>query len=93
MAHIYNYAENNAKAELAAVVYNKLKKVNELGSHAAAYWDYIEMEYEYEVTLDEDKVSAILGELNPNDDGLAYYSLQRRRKYTQIVKRPNKNCT
>lgn len=88
MAHIYNYAENNANAEMATVVYNQMKKPEYITWGELGAGESVEFVSIYEVKLDEEKVSAILGELDPDTDGLAYYSLQRRRKYTQRVKVP-----
>lgn len=90
MAHIYNYAENNANAELATAVYDKMKKVTYVQTTNSGRPPYTTFTYEF--GLDENKVSDILAELDPEKDGLAYYSLQRRSKYceTKII---NKNGT
>lgn len=89
MAHIYKYAENHANAELATAVYNKMKKAVYIKSYTLGGGESVEFVSRYKVMLDEDKVSAILGELDPEEDGLAYYSLQRRSKYVQKVEVPN----
>lgn len=88
MAYIYKYAENNADAELATAVYNKMKKTEYITWDKLGDGESVEFVKVYEVGLDEEKVSDILGELNPETDGLAYYSLQRRSKYTQRVEVP-----
>lgn len=87
MAHIYNYAENNANAELATAVYDKMKKVDCINSNVDVHANSPHTIFEFEVKLDENKVEDILEELNSEKDGLAYYSLQRRSKYVQRVEK------
>lgn len=88
-AKILNYGEVNCNANLAGVVYNKMKKVEliqtrKLGAHI----EWPKTIYVYEASLDENKVASILGELDPKEEGLAYYSLQRRSKYYEIKEVP-----
>ncbi|MDO4303364.1 MAG: hypothetical protein Q4D94_05560 [Bacillota bacterium] len=88
-AKILNYGEVNCNANLAGVVYNKMKKVELIQTRKqGAHIDWPETIYVYEASLDEDKVASILGELDPKEEGLAYYSLQRRSKYYEIKEVP-----
>lgn len=95
-AKILDYCENNCCVNAASAVYDRMKKVTLVektsemydASFVSSYTVYV-----YEVSLDANISGRILNELNPDTNGLAYYSLQRRRNYTERVERTAQGLT
>lgn len=89
-AKILNYGEVNCNANLAVTIYNKMKKVELIETNYEVHTNSSRttyVYYVYKVNLDENKVTAILGELDPEKNGLTYYSLWKRSKYIgRVVK-------
>lgn len=89
-ARILDFSENNCSERAASAVYDRMKKVTLVektsemhnASFVSSYTVYI-----YEVSLDETISERILNELHPDTNGLTYYSLQRRRNYTERVEK------
>ena len=84
-AKILSYSEDTNNEELTAEIYNKIKREKMIATVTTE--DSDATIYTYEMWMDKRTVQGILNELNPKDDGLAYYSLQRRSKYTASAKK------
>ena len=86
-ARIIDYSETKCDTMVASAVYNRMKKVTQIEAKVDTLFDPLYTIYTYEVSLDNDITGRVLKELDPVTDGLAYYSLQRRRNYTESIEK------
>lgn len=86
-ARIIDYSETKCDAMVASAVYNRMKKVTQIEAKSDVHTNSVYTAYTYEVSLDSEITGRILKELDPVMDGLAYYSLQRRRNYTESIEK------
>ncbi len=91
-AKILVHSEETGNEEIASEIYNKLKREKLIWKNADLMGDTYETTYCYEVWMDSWKVKCMLKELKPEEEGLAYYSLQRRSKYATSTRKVLPSC-
>ncbi len=91
-AKILVHSEETGNEEIASEIYNKLKREKLIWKNAYLMGDTYETTYCYEVWMDSWKVKCMLKELKPEEEGLAYYSLQRRSKYATSTRKVLPSC-
>lgn len=81
MGILLDYAERNCNKEILDKLYTSMLTTEVVSIQPDMHTNTTFTTYTYELSFDSEIVSGILGYLDPEENGLAYYSLQRRSKY------------